>query len=121
MREKNFSSRDIPDDDEDARGRSYHKKVNCGPCDVNSSYNGNLWTQMRQGSTKSLSKHRGLLLYLGAKDPSSGKLLPAKYELITPSWVEIKGLLQSRNKLATFDKKTINEVCKYFLINKHSV
>ena len=57
-----------------------------------------------------LTRHHGLLLHLGAKDPSTGKCLPAKHEVITPTWPEVKGLMQARNRLARYGKQTVIEV-----------
>lgn len=62
------------------------------------------------GRDDTVNRCKGLLLYLGAKDPSSGKVLPPKYEVVSPSWPEIRGLLQSRNKLAIYNKRTLTEV-----------
>jgi DNA replication ATP-dependent helicase Dna2 len=50
---------------------------------------------------------QGILLYLGSKDAET------KWEIIAPTWGEIRALVQVRNKLASYLKNNITEVSPF--------
>jgi hypothetical protein len=55
------------------------------------------WRQQRRSC-------RGMLLYLGSKDAET------KWEIIAPSWGEVRALIQVRNNLASYLQNNLSEV-----------